>query len=298
MEAIGTGLRAAFPAQTKGGKLTLLTQGANSTVVESLGGHVFRVGRRASSFASYQKEARLLPLIRGRVGIVVPLPDCLSGPAPQLPCGAVGYPKLPGRPLSEAADKMALRRVADQVAEFIYQLHAIPVTLFGHLGLPEFRSKPAALAALWEQASPHIEAHLAPDEFAIIHRWVEERQRDTHLQDYRPCLIHGDLSCWNILVDEATSTISGVVDFELAGIGDPAEDLLTQSTVSQAFLADVLSAYRRRGSRIESSFEHRVLHLRILRLLFSLVFHAEAGEEGQVSKSIRKLRASTLFTPH
>jgi aminoglycoside 2''-phosphotransferase len=294
---IAAGLQEAFPELSDIEPLTLLAIGANSVVTESQNGYLFRIGRNCRSFESYEKESRLLPVICDKVDIAVPVPEYLSGPTPMIRHGAIGYPKLPGRPLSEVSKKVDCRRVAYQLGEFAYQLHKIPVEHFKYVELPEFRSRPEALSALWKRASCYMATHFTPSEFELVHEWVEGRLRDEQMQDYGPCLIHGDLSCWNILVDESASAVSGIVDFEFACIGDPAEDLLTQHILGQEFFEQVLSAYRRVGGQVEPSFEHRVLYLRVLRLISSLVFHAESGDDGQLSKCVRKLCKSILLVP-
>ena len=90
-------------------------------------------------------------------------------------------------------------------------------------------------------------------------------------------------------------SLSGVVDFEEACIGDPAQDLLRQQTLGQAFFDEVVAAYCRCGGQLQPSFEHRLHHLRILRLFFSFVYHAEADDPEQVLKCIINLRRSALF---
>jgi aminoglycoside phosphotransferase (APT) family kinase protein len=42
---------------------------------------------------------------------------------------------------------------------------------------------------------------------------------------YQPVLRHGDFGPTNILFDSVSRTISGIVDFVSAGVGDPALDL-------------------------------------------------------------------------
>ena len=80
LEEIAASLQEVFPDLPNVAPVTFLTRGANSVVVESQSGHLFRVGRNRKSFQSYQKEVQLLPLIRDKVRIPVPAPDWVSGP--------------------------------------------------------------------------------------------------------------------------------------------------------------------------------------------------------------------------
>ena len=70
-----------------------------------------------------------------------------------------------------------------------------------------------------------LRAALAHNEFTTVEHWYAERRADETLAQYQPALLHGDLWYENILVDDEAAHIVGVVDFENAGIGDPAEDL-------------------------------------------------------------------------
>ena len=298
LEGIAAALQEIFPDLPNVAPVTFLTSGANSVVVESQSGHLFRVGRNGKSSQSYQKEAQLLSLIRDKVGIPIPVPEWFSGPTSAMRYGVIGYPRLPGTPLTpKHLATLDWRRVAGQLGEFAFQLHIIPVASVDHIDFPEFHSRPAALAALWDRASPHLEASFAAREYERASNWVEAMLTDDLIQDYRPCLIHGDLSCRNILVDEAAAAVCGIVDFEHAGIGDPAQDLLAHIALGREFYDEVVAAYHRTGGQLEPSFEYRVHHLRILRLFFSLVFHAETDDALAFAKSIRKLRGSALFEP-
>jgi aminoglycoside phosphotransferase (APT) family kinase protein len=296
-QEIAAGLQAALPDLVEADSLSLLTAGANSVVVQSKSGYIFRVGRNQRSFETYQKESALLPIVSSAVDIAVPVPDCLVDPTLTIPYGAIGYKKLPGRPLSDAKGCVDRGRIAGQLGEFVHQLHSIPVECLRVIDLPEYRSRPRALASLWEQLAPYLDAHFTPSEIRSLEDWLEDRRRDDQMQDYQPCLIHGDLACWNVLVDDRTSVVSGIVDFEAACIGDPADDLLMQRKLDDAFYDEVVTAYQDKSGQIEPSFGHRVHHLQVLRLVFSLLFHAEAGDYEQVAKSIRKLRKTEIFSP-
>ncbi len=43
--------------------------------------------------------------------------------------------------------------------------------------------------------------------------------------EFEPALIHGDLALYHILYDSEEKRINGVIDFGVAGLGDPATDL-------------------------------------------------------------------------
>src|SRR5205085_6629176 len=60
---------------------------------------------------------------------------------------------------------------------------------------------------------------------------------------YPPVLRHGDFGGSNILYDSQTNSISGIIDFELLGFGDPATDVAALSTYGEEFFALCLDIY-------------------------------------------------------
>jgi aminoglycoside 2''-phosphotransferase len=62
--------------------------------------------------------------------------------------------------------------------------------------------------------------------------------------EYKPALIHGDLAPYHILFDPERSSISGVLDFGVSGIGDPALDFGTLiTTYGERWIAQCAAAY-------------------------------------------------------
>ena len=182
----------------------------------------------------------------------------------------------------------------EQMGEFMRQLHSIPLDDFQGLGLPEYLSGPNTLARFSKQLTTQLADYLEPSELEFLKGWLDQLQQDDRMQEYEPTIVHGDLACWNVLVNDQSSAISGIVDFEAACIGDPADDLLTQCKFGEAFYKKVLAVYEDKGGQIGPSFEHRVRQLKMLRLLYSLIFHVEAGDDVEIAKAVRRLRRSVV----
>jgi aminoglycoside 2''-phosphotransferase len=85
--------------------------------------------------------------------------------------------------------------------------------------------------------------------------WVEnhfeEYLNTPHLHTYHLSLQHGDFGGSNILYDQESQMISGIIDFGFAGLGDPALDIAAVSTYGEAFLARFYSTYPEIGSMLE-----------------------------------------------
>jgi aminoglycoside 2''-phosphotransferase len=69
---------------------------------------------------------------------------------------------------------------------------------------------------------------------------------------YPPAFIHGDMSAYHILYDPAARQINAVIDFGVAGVGDPANDIaLMINCFGEVFLRRMARYYPEIGSLIE-----------------------------------------------
>lgn len=156
---------------------------------------------------------------------------------------------LPRRILGQAEMAAAEAALPGDCARELSRIHAIDAQ-----GLPGLRALSAAgaVAALAER----LQACGAPlPVFALALGWLER-----HLPDpVPPVLLHGDFRLGNWVVDKRG--ITAVLDWELAHLGDPAQDLAYLCTPSWRFgryervvggfgdLAPLLSDYRRASGR-------------------------------------------------
>jgi len=226
--------------------ISYLASGVTSVVVETSSGIVFRLGKNTAAAASYERESRLLPALRPHVDLPIPEPRWYAPPSPQAPFGVFGYPKLAGVPLNRRhLAHLDWHRLAEGIAAFLHQLHSSPVADFVDLGLPVFHSKLEALRVTQSKVLPYLKLILATDEYEVVVRWWDELLIDQCMQDYESVLVHGDLFYANVLLEEATSTVTGVVDFENSTLGDPAQDLAVQYHLGRDFAESVITAYQR-----------------------------------------------------
>ncbi len=222
-------LRAAFPA-LPAREVRFLAEGWDSTVFEVDGALVFRFPKRAEVDAALQREVRLLPALARALPLPIPAPALVSGPVLDYPWHVVGYPKLPGAPLSgmPLSDRV-VAALAPALGHFLRALHAFPAERALALGLP--RRSPeeelARLRALWQRARPVVEARLVPATASAWAAWWARLLADPPFApgDYAPSLIHGDLALEHVLVDEGAAHVTGVIDFGDAAVADPALDL-------------------------------------------------------------------------
>lgn len=171
-------------------------------------------------------DARKLPLADEAVllGLAaqagVPVPTVLAVLPPDGPLGA-GYlmtriegETIPRRFLREPRFASARVGLARQCGAILARLHAIAPAQ-----LPRLRVAPAAI-----ELEHYVRLHRAygwpKPVFELAVRWLRER---SPAGDIAPVLVHGDFRSGNLMIDE--QGVAAVLDWELAHLGDPMEDL-------------------------------------------------------------------------
>jgi aminoglycoside phosphotransferase (APT) family kinase protein len=123
---------------------------------------------------------------------------------------------IPRRLLRDDRYATARGRLVDDVARAAAAIHAVPLEEVPSLAPPAGHVAEAAVAGLEAELDRIGEPHPALE---LGLRWLRR-----HLPDpVAPGVVHGDFRLGNFLVDEAG--LVGVLDWELAHAGDPAEDL-------------------------------------------------------------------------
>jgi len=172
---------------------------------------------------SLSRESRILELVGARVGMPVPHFEYQAQ-------DAVIYRVLAGEPLTRETllrqDEAMQDRLAEQLAIFLSQLHAIPRELVEQhdIGMSEAERSLEDWSAMFAE----IQRELFPFLWAHQKSWV--RQIFTPVLDgqivlrHQPVLIHGDLGVYHILYNPIQERINGIIDFGTSGLGDPACD--------------------------------------------------------------------------
>jgi aminoglycoside phosphotransferase (APT) family kinase protein len=142
----------------------------------------------------------------------------------------VTYPFLVGEPLFR---NTILRLVAEQqehlarqLAEFLRDMHAIPLSVLQEKRIR--RSGGRQTQAEWLELYKSVHQEIFPLMYRSTQSWVEAHFapliEDPGWLTHDPVLIHDDLAQYHILYDPPNTSISGIIDFGTAGLGDPARD--------------------------------------------------------------------------
>ncbi len=193
---------------------------ANEVVVVN-GEYVYRFAREAEwARAAMRSELGILEQVRPRLPVAVPEPFYEAE-------GAVAYRYLPGEPLTldllTALPQPARAELAAQLGACLRALHETPL-----LDSTPATTAPVTASA-WARIRAEVEAKVYPLMLGHQREWAarlfDEMLADPGNFDYPPRLIHGDLGPYHILYDRASNRITGLIDFGVAGGGDPANDV-------------------------------------------------------------------------
>ncbi len=166
----------------------------------------------------------------------------------------MGYWMLPGTPfwpeiLDSIDDEDTLNRLAQQLATFLRALHSVPVEALG-LDVPVSDGWD-----YWAQMYTAFRDQLFRYMRADAREWVTSNfetflNKPRHFS-YTPVLRHGDFGGSNILYDPANHRISGVIDFDSVGMGDPAVDVGPVLSMGESFLRRMYVTYPEMDAMVE-----------------------------------------------
>ncbi|WGV25738.1 phosphotransferase family protein [Halotia branconii] len=172
-------------------------------------------------------EAKVLQVLQRYIDLPIPRFEHLQE-------GFVTYRYLKGEPLSRNTllklSKIAQTRVISQLATFHQQLHSIPSEVLAASGVSF--SDAVRSHEDWLQLYNDVQETLFPHLWRHQQTWIRELFAPVVSGEldlsYTPVLIHGDLPVYHILFNPESQSISGIIDFGVAGLGDPACDMAIQ----------------------------------------------------------------------
>lgn len=203
---------------------------------------VFRFAKTEKYAKILDDEMKILDIIRSRIGMEVPTPIYRNQ-------DSVVYPFLDGQPFLRETllrlTKDVQARMAEQLGRFLYGLHTSKIS-----GLDW--EIPPTLAPVtqerWLDIRQRVKEKIYPLLLKHQVQWAENlfdgvlSKPDSF--NYRQALIHGDLAPYHILFDAEKDKITGVIDFGVAGIGDPASDIGSLiSSYGESFVTKMKPTY-------------------------------------------------------
>lgn len=131
--------------------------------------------------------------------------------------GVVPGPRMPPA-VGTGRERMA--QLAERFVEVWAELHSIDVQAAGLEDLGRGSGYVERQVRQWSERYRRARTRAAPD-FERVMRWLE----DNRPPDSDRCMIHNDFRLDNMVLDAPTLNVNGILDWELATVGDPLMDL-------------------------------------------------------------------------
>ena len=237
--------------------------------------------------ASVRREVALLSVV-AEVS-PVPVPEVVAADPAE---GWLAQRRLPGVPLLEVPEpRRPVRTVAAVLGRLLGALHAVPAERVG--GIVEVDDTPAAewLAETAELAEGII-VELPADVGRAIDRFIRSAPPPPAPA---PVLAHDDLGIEHVLVDPATLSVTGVIDWSDAGLTDAAHDFgKILRDLGPAALDAALEGYGATGAAAdEPALRSRALFHARCTLVEDWAYGIRSGRPAYAAKS--RAAAARLF---
>ena len=268
----------------------------DSSAVEP--GWIFRFPRNSVVAENLQKEQAVLSVAASRVDFSVPRFEhagCWNGQP------YAGYRRIPGCPLSARPSpgrKLSVE-TAGSIGAALSSLHDIPTSLV-EAACPV---RPAVDA--WRQRYFALREEVRTNVLPVIESTDKDAAESTldavergfdrflyeelaTLKDV--ALVHCDLGCEHILIGDDGTTVSGLIDFEDATIGDPTIDFVgIYVTYGMEAVKRVLDGYRCRRA-FDEHFEQRLYFYTWMASCHEIIYGLEEGRSDLVEDGVTGLR--------
>lgn len=228
-------------------------------------------------------------------GLKVPQPLLLEESAEVLGSPFLVVTRMSGGPQGDIFNPPPSEKLALQLAEQLARLHTLPVAEFAALGVPcEAYSKEQLRTGL--QGFRGLQAQLGTptQTIAIAIAWLDA---NIDRVDGAQALLHNDLGCHNFLIEG--ETLTAILDWELAHIGNPAADLgYIRSWIEKMTSWDTFMArYRSAGGPAisEATLDFYTIWCGVR--LYCLLLQARAGVAMGMVKDTEITYASAHFLP-
>lgn len=298
IENLANKIEAAIPGVRLPRPVVELNSGFSSIVMRDASDTVYLLGRTDSVAKNYRYEIALLPLILPHLPCAIPAPSVVAAPSKQFPGGVMAYSWLPGLPMRRVdADSDNSAQLADDLGHFLAALHQIPLSALVNLENRPSRSSVAEFEAIRVETTRELRVHLEVAEFTRLERWWDRLMADTRMQECPVVMTHQDYWHENLLVESEPLRLSGVVDWELARLGDPSTDFASLVYLNKQFVVEVTVAYQKYGGMIDENFDFRRANHNILREFGGMRYAIRTNDQAELIDSISKLRNTGVTSP-
>ncbi|MBT3269390.1 aminoglycoside phosphotransferase family protein [Candidatus Poribacteria bacterium] len=204
---------------------------------------VCRFPKREAHIAAAEASVALLNRVYERLPLPVPRPTEVRLSGRPVGSAYVAYEVIAGEPFhcevwDSVADDDVRRRIVRQLAEFLRSLHSVDLARVADLPLPDADAE--AWGTMYASIRARLFEHMRPEARAEVADHFEALLAGL---DFTPRLIHGDFGTSNLLYSPTGQRITGVIDFDGSGPGDPATDIAALMSYGDEFMALLVEEY-------------------------------------------------------
>ncbi len=274
-------IKTVFPQPIK--TVKVIDHGWSNLVFEVNGEWMFRFLQSDLGAKQLLVEQAFLPLLQPISPIVVPTIEYFGD-------DFIGYKKINGVPFSrkkiESLSHEQRKIVTNQLGAFLSVLHSMTFT---HPNLVE---NPYGVSDFWAEAWAPVEPLLNERLCEKARTWFTESIQKVAAVPFKKTVTHCDLGTHNILFDESTHTIAGVIDFGDIALFDPARDFNGfLRNFGAEFTAEVLKNYTLTQ---ESNFYDRIEYYAKRQPFFIIAYAKKFGHEEVIPQCILDIQTSFI----
>jgi aminoglycoside 2''-phosphotransferase len=203
--------------------------GQNNDVIIVNGSLVFRFPKYKQGIIQLRRETEILKYIKDIVSMPIPAPVYESLGELEPGKAFTGYNLIEGNPLwrkslVEIKSDEQLSGLASQLVSFLVEIHSISGDRANRELKLEGRHPREEMSDLYEKIKDKLFPFMRKESQDDVTESFENFLNGDVFSNLDITLIHGDFGASNILWNQGTSEISGIIDFGGSGIGDPAYD--------------------------------------------------------------------------
>jgi aminoglycoside phosphotransferase (APT) family kinase protein len=283
-------IQAQFP-QLAPVRAVRLGEGYDNVAFEVNERWVFRFPKRADVERQLLIETRILPVLAQQAPVPIPVFSFRGQPSSVYPRHFAGYTKLAGVPAIQLDPaRVPFLRLAPALARILFFLHSFSVSAAARCGVPEQRIG-ALIEEIRAEALRDFElvSEIAPD--APLEKWRSclEAGVDAHpALGGTPALVHNDLAAEHLLLDPATQTVTGIIDWSDVAVSDPAVDFAgVFHWGGEALVNAVLSKYE---GHVDELVLRRARFMAACRGVADVAFGLETDRREYIVAGVRALK--------
>lgn len=204
--------------------------GQNNDVIVVNDSLVFRFPKYKQGIVQLRRETEILKYIEDQVPLPIPVPVYESFDESEAVKVFTGYHLIEGKPfwrnslLGIKSDEQ-VRGLASQLTSFLLAIHSISGETANRELHLDARHPSEEMSGLYEKIQHKLFPFMRKESQEEVTESFGKFLQEDSISSIDITLIHGDFGASNILWNQETSEISGIIDFGGSGIGDPAYDL-------------------------------------------------------------------------